>query len=108
VGDAALRTVARLLRDGCRGSDVVGRYGGEEFLLILVETTPAQARTLCDKLRQRIARHDWAALHSGLGPLTVSIGLAGLDGDGPVDELLACADRQLYRAKHGGRDRVCG
>jgi len=108
AGDAALRAVARLLRDGCRASDVVGRYGGEEFLLILVETPADQARQLCDKLRQRIAAHDWAALVPGLGPLTVSIGVAGHAADQPADDLLAQADRALYRAKHGGRNRVCG
>lgn len=108
VGDAALCVVARLLREGCRASDVVGRYGGEEFLLVLVETAGAPAHGLCDKLRQRIAAHDWAALQPGLAPVTVSIGLAALQADDDLRSLLARADRQLYSAKQAGRNRVCG
>lgn len=108
VGDAVLCRVARLLREGCRASDGVGRYGGEEFLLILVETSAAQALQRAEQLRQRIAGHDWAALQAGLGPVTVSIGLAELAaGDAPA-ALLQRADQRLYQAKHGGRNRVCG
>lgn len=108
AGDAALRVVARLLADGCRSSDVAGRYGGEEFVLILVETPADQAQGLGDKLRQRIASHDWAAVLAGLPPLTVSIGVAGLGADDDAASLLARADLQLYRAKRDGRNRVCG
>lgn len=107
VGDAALRAVARVLRDGCRSSDVAGRYGGEEFMLILVETPAEQALVLCDKLRQQLQQQDWPALHPRLARLTVSMGVAALLHDEPVEALLARTDRQLYRAKHGGRNQVC-
>lgn len=109
VGDEVLRQVARLLRQGCRASDGVGRYGGEEFVLLLVETTAAQALALCDTLRLRVAAQPWAALHPALAAgLTVSIGVAALAGDEPPEALLARSDAALYRAKHGGRNRVCG
>jgi diguanylate cyclase (GGDEF)-like protein len=108
VGDAVLRQLAGLLRSGCRASDVVGRYGGEEFVLILVETTQAQALEACEKLRERVAAHAWGAVHPALPGLSVSIGVAGFDADAPQDNLLERADQALYRAKNGGRNRVCG
>lgn len=110
VGDAVLRQLAGLLRSGCRASDVVGRYGGEEFVLILVETTAAQALEACEKLRERVAAHPWGAVHAALPGLSVSIGVAGFEAGAAQaqDDLLARADQALYRAKHGGRNRVCG
>ncbi len=108
VGDAALCAVARLLREGCRASDLVGRYGGEEFLLLLVQTAATPALGLCDKLRQRVAGHDWAGLQPGLAAVTVSIGMAALQPGDDVLSLLARADRALYRAKQAGRNQVCG
>jgi diguanylate cyclase (GGDEF)-like protein len=107
VGDAALCRVARLLREGCRASDLVGRYGGEEFLLVLVETAGAPAHSLCNQLRQQVAAHDWSALQPGLAPVTVSIGLAALQPGDDLLSLLGRADRQLYRAKQNGRNQVC-
>lgn len=107
VGDEVLRRVARLLRDAFRRGDIVGRYGGEEFMVAWVETPLEQAVAVCHKLRQRVAALPLADLHPDLKSVTVSIGLAGCVAD-PVDtELVAQADRQLYRAKAEGRDRVC-
>jgi len=106
VGDAALRVVAHLLRDACRGSDVVGRYGGEEFLVVLAETTPSQAREVCEKLRQRVAGHDWRGVHPALAGVTVSIGVAGFEAGAVAVDLVDRADRLLYQAKRDGRN--CG
>ena len=108
VGDAVLRTLAGLLRANCRASDVLGRYGGEEFMLILVESSLPQALEACEKLRERVARHDWAAVHPALQALSVSIGVAAFEAGAPDEGLVQAADHQLYRAKHGGRNRVCG
>jgi diguanylate cyclase (GGDEF)-like protein len=108
VGDEVLRVLARLLRDGCRGSDVVGRFGGEEFMILFVETSPARALEVCNKLRERVEAHDWRAVHPAFDRLTVSIGVAGFDAGLPQDGLVALADQHLYRAKHEGRNRVCG
>ncbi|HSI57200.1 MAG TPA: diguanylate cyclase [Ideonella sp.] len=107
VGDEVLRRIGHLLRDACRSGDIVGRYGGEEFLLVLVETPLASAAAVCEKLRQRVAAQDFSDLHPGLGRLSVSIGLAGDAIDPVADDLVGDADRQLYRAKREGRDRVC-
>ncbi len=60
VGDEVLRRVAQTLREGCRGVDVVGRYGGEEFVLILVETPAERAAAVCDRLRDAVAGADWS------------------------------------------------
>lgn len=107
VGDEVLRRVGRLLRDTCRGGDIVGRYGGEEFMVVLVETPLATAQAVCEKLRQRVAALDLADLHPDLRQVTLSIGLAG-DADDPVAaDLVQAADQQLYRAKREGRNRVC-
>ena len=106
VGDDVLRAVARILRESTRAVDGVARYGGEEFCLVLVETAAADGARLCERLRSRVAAHDWDAVRPGLA-VTVSIGLAGLDdgAEGP-DDLLCDADARLYEAKHGGRNRV--
>lgn len=107
VGDEVLRRVGRLLRDNCRSGDIVGRYGGEEFIVVLVETPLAAAQAVCEKLRQRVSELDLSGLHPDLRQVTVSIGLSG-DAEDPVaTDLVAEADAQLYRAKHEGRNRVC-
>ena len=105
-GDECLRKVAATLRAELRPRDVFGRYGGEEFLVLLPGQDAASARMVGERLRQAVedAVVDWQG-----EPLrfTISIGLAALrDGDGP-DKLLARADKALYRAKHEGRNRIC-
>ena len=108
VGDEVLRRLGRLLRDTCRQGDLVGRYGGEEFLVVLVETPLASARQVCEKLRRLVAGLDVQGLHPSLARVTVSIGVAG-DAEDPVaTDLVQLADRELYRAKREGRNRVCG
>jgi diguanylate cyclase (GGDEF)-like protein len=101
-GDRVLARFARLLREVSPEAALVGRYGGEEFCLLLPDASPddghAHAQRLCDAVR----RID----HGLSAPVTVSIGLAsGSDGD-TLEELLLAADRRLYRAKASGRDRV--
>jgi diguanylate cyclase (GGDEF)-like protein len=107
LGDEVLRTAAALLRRHCRGIDVVARWGGEEFALLLPETDAAGARTLCEKIRQAFAEHPWDLLAPGLR-VTISIGLfetrAGMDGASAFER----ADEHLYQAKRDGRDRVVG
>ncbi len=106
AGDRALRAVSDALRLALRPADLIGRYGGEEFLVILPATDRDEARAVAERLRQAIAvlPPDWAA---GAAPLTLSGGIAIAEG-GVVDlnDLLACADRALYRAKEGGRNRM--
>ena len=103
-GDRVLVAVAQMLRDHVRASDLVVRLGGEEFLLVLPDAAPERAREVCERLRQCVAAHDWAALAPGL-QVTASVGLAHAPPHG-VDDLYEAADRAMYAAKRAGRDRV--
>jgi diguanylate cyclase (GGDEF)-like protein len=105
VGDAALRAVAKLLSSQVRHTDLVARFGGEEFVLVLVETDADAALRVCEKLRAAVERHAWDAVHPGLA-LTISIGVCADTTLAGHERMLASADRNLYLAKAGGRNRV--
>lgn len=106
VGDAAIRHMAGLLTANTRRHDVVGRLGGEEFALLLPETSAHQAAMVAEKVRQLVADSP-LALACGLVPLTVSIGAAQTSREASqFDPLFALADRRLYAAKEAGRNRV--
>jgi diguanylate cyclase (GGDEF)-like protein len=105
VGDAVLRRLADLLRQGCRDADVPVRLGGEEFVALLRRVSPAAAHAAAERLRLLVAGHDWGSIAPGLS-ITVSIGVAHGDEASDGDALLALADRRLYIAKRGGRNRV--
>ena len=106
VGDAVLKAVGQLLTGTLRGPDVVGRVGGEEFLLVLPGATVAEAAgQAAERVRAAIAAHDWGATAPELA-VTASIGVAvALPGE-PLERLIDRADRGLYRAKSGGRNQV--
>ena len=106
VGDEVLRVVANILKEGCRGIDVVGRYGGEEFVLVLPEADLEVARQICERLRIAIQQFDWQSKQAGL-KLTMSFGLATLADEESCERLVALADARLYEAKKAGRNRVC-
>ena len=106
VGDNVLREVANVLKVGCRNIDMVGRYGGEEFVLVLPEADVEVARQICERLRVAIESFDWASKKPGL-KVTMSFGLATLSNEPSYERLLALADGRLYDAKEGGRNRVC-
>ncbi|MFC5268005.1 diguanylate cyclase [Kribbella qitaiheensis] len=117
VGDEALRAVATILRSTIRTKDVIGRFGGEEFVIALPDTDLDDATVTADRLRSAVAASPLAAMCAGaldepdLDPdtfrLTVSIGVAVYPADGTtVDNLLLRADRAMYAAKAAGRDRV--
>ncbi len=102
VGDRVLREVAKLLRNSLRASDIGGRYGGEEFLVVLPGTTKSEAKTIANRIRVAISE----AKIQGLDwPVTVSIGVASWVGH-TAHGLLATADMNLYRAKENGRNQV--
>lgn len=107
AGDAALRHVAELLQGELRKADLLGRYGGEEFCIVMPGTPLEQARGVAERLRERVAQKG-PVWESQILPLTCSLGLACSDGMGPGDPaaLQARADRCLYRAKALGRNRV--
>ena len=105
VGDEVLRRFALILRQSTRSSDVVTRYGGEEFLVLMPQTTIEQALVLCERVRSEVEQHDWSDVAEGLH-VTVSIGLSDSVSSGGLVTLGADADSALHRAKREGRNRV--
>jgi diguanylate cyclase (GGDEF)-like protein len=105
VGDSVLRVMAERCGDGLRANDVIGRYGGEEFLVVFPETGLDEARAVAERLRVAIAKDPIGTGADALR-LTVSIGLATLGPGEDARGLLARADSALYAAKQGGRNRV--
>ena len=108
VGDSVLRAVAKRMGAGLRPSDVLGRYGGEEFLIVLPGCSSPEAFNVAERVRASV----WCeAIETSVGllPITASFGVATSTGDTRnLDELVSDADRALYRAKEAGRNRVEG
>jgi diguanylate cyclase (GGDEF)-like protein/hemerythrin-like metal-binding protein/PAS domain S-box-containing protein len=101
TGDMVLACLARSLQSGLRDCDLLGRFGGEEFVLILPETGLDDALSIAERIRKRVAKLD--LLPKG-DVVTVSVGLAELLPDETAEELLARSDKSLYRAKEDGRN----
>jgi diguanylate cyclase (GGDEF)-like protein len=102
VGDAALRHVARLLRANVRDSDHVGRLGGDEFGVILIESTPAEAAAKAEILAA-IVRAVPLAFEGQSHPLAASVGVHPIAGPEAAEAALARADEAMYAAKHAQR-----
>lgn len=102
VGDEILKSFSKLLRQQIRQSDIVARWGGEEFIILLPDTSLSSAITMADALRQRIEVNPFESV----GNITCSIGVAEFNAIEEADDLLRRADENLYRAKHSGRNRV--
>ncbi len=111
-GDVCLRTVAQAIQTAVRSGDMVARYGGEEFAVILADSNLAQVQNVAERIVQEVRA--LRRPHLGLGPgafLSVSLGAASLtpQEEQGSERLVQLADRLLYAAKDGGRDRVvCG
>ena len=105
TGDEVLRTFAITTFANIRGIDRFGRYGGEEFLLVLPETPSDGAAQILDRLRLIIADLDWSAFSPGMR-VTISAGVTALRPDETADTFLARADGALYAAKARGRNRI--
>ena len=107
AGDVVLRQVAQRLAENVRAVDIVGRFGGEEFLVVLPETGPDAAATLAEKLRRAVAGTPIRLLEGHDVTVTLSAGVAGGPGDLlHADALVRDADAALYSAKALGRDNV--
>jgi diguanylate cyclase (GGDEF)-like protein len=107
VGDEVLATVASILRHTIRATDIPGRYGGEEFCIVLTETDLEGGGGVAERLRRRIAAEEFPAANDRVFRVTCSIGVAQF-GTHTEDVMtfLDCADRALYQAKTSGRNRV--
>jgi len=112
VGDLVLREVAGLIREQLRTTDVLGRYGGEEFAALLINAPQTAALEIAERIRAAIAAHGFALADGGSLAATISIGVAVLSkrGGAAISELAGNlvdrADQALYQAKTGGRNRV--
>ena len=105
IGDEVLRTFAITIFANIRPNDRFGRYGGEEFLLLLPDTARDEAARMLDRLRRIVADLDWSAFSPGMR-VTISAGVALLRDNDNADTFLARADSALYSAKAQGRNRV--
>jgi diguanylate cyclase len=105
MGDRVLRECAQLMRQGSRTQDVVARWGGEEFLMILGGADAARAHEIAERLRASVERFDWSTLDSRLS-LTLSVGLASSGEAQSLESLLQLADARVYAAKSAGRNQV--
>ena len=105
VGDIVLSEVSNCLKSGIRGSDIIVRWGGEEFLVVLDDCEVGEALRIAEKLRKNVAR----LVPTGLseGEVACSIGIASFPGGESLEHTIGQADKALYRAKREGRNRVC-
>jgi diguanylate cyclase (GGDEF)-like protein/PAS domain S-box-containing protein len=102
AGDRALRLFAQVAEDGLRDDDILGRWGGEEFVLVLVDTDRRKAVAVLDRIRENLA-----GAHGGDHPrFTVSFGVTDSTAADSLEQLMQIADAGLYESKQAGRDRV--
>jgi len=101
-GDQILVDLTTIIRNALRNSDIFGRWGGEEFLIILPSTDAASAFLIAEKLRHCIQDHDFVLEDS----LTISIGISEYDPIKSIDEMIAAADEAMYQAKEHGRNKT--
>ena len=104
AGDVVIQKVSALLREVVRQSDIVARWGGEEFLVLMSGCPPKEALQWSEKMRVRIETHDFALQPAET--ITASFGVASLRENDSREELFARADAALYAAKSQGRNRV--
>ena len=107
AGDTVLRRVAQTISAQVRSTDVVGRFGGEEFVVLVPRASTEEITAIAERIRRAV---DELVIEIPAGPpvtgVSVSVGVAVTATRGPVDELLHSADEAMYRAKQRGRNRV--
>ncbi|GGB97141.1 hypothetical protein GCM10011352_24110 [Marinobacterium zhoushanense] len=106
TGDAVLKQVSKILQQGVRASDLVARFGGEEMVLALPNTSLPEATEMIDRIRAAIADYPWSDVAEGLS-VTMSFGVSADESVQSLERRLDLADTELYRAKREGRNRVC-
>ena len=110
TGDAVLQQMATVLVNWVRAIDLVARYGGEQFAIVLPETVEPGAERVAERLREQVERHRFLdAEGEPLQKITISVGVAGHSSEvNESDVLIKLAEARLYDAKQGGRNRVMG
>jgi diguanylate cyclase len=98
--------VAESIFTQCRASDFVFRYGGEEFLVVLIEASAASAFETAERLRQKISVQQFQLPDGGMQNITLSIGVSTFNGHPDFSHLIETADQALYKAKRNGRNRT--
>lgn len=107
IGDAVLSALGRLLQAHCRHADLAARWGGDEFVLLLIGADLDAAQAIVHRLLGAVRQRDWHQQARGL-TVTLSVGLAAWAEGTPFNTVLTAADRSLYEAKRSGRDRSAG
>ncbi|MFK7795403.1 MAG: GGDEF domain-containing protein [Gammaproteobacteria bacterium] len=105
AGDKVLQSVAKKLETGVRKGDILARFGGEEFVMLLVDKSLEEGAQLAERIRQLISSTEFTYKKQALH-VTISCGVASFHDNDTPTSLFERADKALYRAKHGGRDRV--
>jgi diguanylate cyclase (GGDEF)-like protein len=105
VGDEVLKRVATILAQRCRETDMVARWGGEEFLIYLAEADTARAVQICEELRSEVAALNWSEIAPGVR-MSLSAGVAEMQPGLSFGQILQVADQKLYQAKGAGRNLV--
>lgn len=103
IGDQVLVRVCRLIEENMRDNDILGRYGGEEFMIVLSETSLSQAFIVLERIRKAVAAYRFGEESLGV---TISVGCVQFRQGESMDSLIGLADRRLYAAKNGGRNQV--
>jgi diguanylate cyclase (GGDEF)-like protein len=106
IGDEVLKTIAHIFKRTCRSIDIIGRFGGDEFMFILPNTTISEGLVVCNRINNAINNYDWKKIHPEL-KVTVSFGLADTKvGVSDSGQLFEIADKKLYEAKNNGRGLI--
>jgi diguanylate cyclase (GGDEF)-like protein len=106
AGDQALRCVADALQENTRPTDIVSRYGGEEFLIILPNTNPQMAKSVAERIVEGMREQAVVMGETRYPNITISVGIASLESDDNFDTLVEAADKGLFKAKENGRNQV--
>jgi len=109
TGDNVLKLISKLLQKHIKGKDIAGRFGGEEFIMVLPETKMDGGFALAEQIRVSLEKMRWQSKSSGkdIGTITISLGVAQFMPGEDLDTLIARADKALYSAKENGRNRTC-
>jgi diguanylate cyclase (GGDEF)-like protein len=105
IGDEVLRIFVRIVQQNMRETDLLARYGGDEFVMVLADTERDVAMTALERVCSGVAQHDWRTVAPGLA-VTVSIGVTAIENDDSVTRAFERADSALYAAKSDGRNKV--